>query len=63
MFKSGVNESQEVRKRAREIRGNWSASERRRRVGLPPDTPSKLRNYILALKTVSWPVESPTAPC
>ena len=34
---------QDVRKRAAEIRENWSLKERRRRMGLPPDLPHGLR--------------------
>lgn len=59
MFKSTSRDVQEERKRAEEIRGSWSSSERRRRTGLPPDAPTKLRDYILALRNVSWCVESP----
>lgn len=61
MFKAKQNDAQDVRKRAEEIRGSWTSSERRRRVGLPPDTPTKLRDYILALRTVAWAPESLTA--
>lgn len=46
---------EEVRKRAAEIRGNWSTSERRRRKGLPPDIPTKLRDLILAPRLSAWP--------
>lgn len=49
------NELNDVRKRAAEIRGNWSTSERRRRKGLPPDTPMKLRDLILAPRLAAWP--------
>jgi hypothetical protein len=63
MFKSSSSDVQEVRQRAEEIRGSWSSSERRRRTGLPPDAPTKLRDYILALKTLSWSAESPAARC
>lgn len=63
MFKTGLSEAQEVWKRAEQIRGSWSSSERRRRTGLPPDAPTKLRNYILALKMVSWSAEPPTVRC
>ncbi len=41
----------EVRQRAAEVRGNWSATERRRREGLPPDIPTKLRNYLQDWRT------------
>jgi hypothetical protein len=45
---------EEVRKRAAEIRGNWSTTERRRRKGLPPDIPAKLRDIILAPRAFGW---------
>jgi hypothetical protein len=47
----------EVRKRAAEIRGAWSTGERRRRMGLPPDLPNKLRDILIAPRAVSWAVE------
>jgi hypothetical protein len=43
-----------MRKRVTEIQGNWSATERRLRRGLPPDIPSKLRDYILAPRAGKW---------
>jgi hypothetical protein len=49
---------QEACKRAAEIRGNWSAIEKRRRMGLPPDIPSKLRDFVLAPRVVTWPVNA-----
>jgi len=61
MFKSSSRDVKEQRKRAEEIRGSWSSSERRRRTGLPPDAPTKLRDYILALRNVNWSIESPSA--
>ncbi len=42
----GRNEVDEVRRRAAQIRQNWTTSERRRRTGLPPDMPQKLRYYL-----------------
>jgi len=48
-------ELEEARKRAAEIRGHWSTSERRRRKGLPPDIPAKLRDLILAPRLSAWP--------
>ena len=48
----------EMRQRAAEIRGSWSTTERRRRKGLPPDIPTKLRDIIFAPRLVSWAVES-----
>jgi hypothetical protein len=49
---------QEIRSRAAEIRKRWSPAERRRRTGLPPDTPFQLRQYVLGRSIVEWP----TAP-
>jgi hypothetical protein len=40
-------ESQEVRKRAAEIRRHWSPLERAQRTGLPPDIPARLRAFLL----------------
>jgi len=47
-------ESREVRKRAEEVRNNWSATERRRRTGLPPDTPETIRSFIFGATTSEW---------
>lgn len=54
MLTNANTELNEVRKRAAEIRGNWSTSERRRRKGLPPDIPAKLRDIILAPRIIAW---------
>jgi hypothetical protein len=54
MITTSRNKSIEIEKRAAKIRGGWSAVERRRRVGLPPDAPAKLRDYILG-SAVQWP--------
>jgi hypothetical protein len=48
----------EVRKRAATIRGNWSVTERRRRMGLPPDVPATLRDIILGPRVVVWPIKN-----
>lgn len=40
------NEANDVRRRAAKVRENWTLTERRRRTGLPPDMPEKLRNYL-----------------
>ncbi len=47
MLNSSRAQAHQVRQRAAEVRGNWSATERRRREGLPPDIPAKLRNYLM----------------
>jgi hypothetical protein len=46
---------QEIHRRAAEVRGNWSDVEKRRRMGLPPDTPVKIRKFVTAPRIVSWP--------
>jgi hypothetical protein len=46
MTKSNVKDLQDFRQRAAEVRGSWTISERRRRTGLPPDAPAKLREFI-----------------
>jgi hypothetical protein len=60
MLTNTNNELEEVRKRAAEIRGNWSITERRRRKGLPPDIPAKLRDIILAPRSIGWATISRT---
>jgi len=57
MFTISSIELEDVRKRAAKIRGNWSATERRRRLGLPPDIPPKLRNLILEPRA-AWPAKA-----
>jgi hypothetical protein len=47
-----------ITKRAAEIRGSWSVQERRRRMGLPPDTPMKLKEFFLTTRTSQWPTVS-----
>ena len=45
---------QEVRHRAAQIRQRWSPAERRRRTGLPPDAPVRLRQYVLGQPSFEW---------
>jgi len=47
-------ESTEVRKRAADIRSNWSPLEKERRTGLPPDLPARLRQFILGEPQIEW---------
>ena len=47
-------ESQEVRKRAAEVRNRWSPIEKIRRTGLPPDVPTRLREFILGEPRIEW---------
>lgn len=54
-----IPDAQEVRYRAAEVRKGWSAAEKLRRAGLPPDAPLHLRQYILGRPTFEWQ----TAPC
>ena len=50
----GVPDIQEVRCRAAEIRQRWSPAEKRRRIGLPPDAPVRLRQYVLGHSILEW---------
>jgi len=43
-----------IRKRAQKVRNNWSASERERRAGLPPDAPETIRSFILGATAAQW---------
>jgi hypothetical protein len=47
-------DSHEVRSRAAEIRKRWTPEERQRRTGLPPDTPLRLRQFVLRNPKLSW---------
>lgn len=51
---------QDVRKRAAQIRGSWTAGERRRRQGLPPDMPSKVRDYLVGPRPIGWVADART---
>ena len=44
-------DSREVRKRAADIRNHWSPLERAKRMGLPPDVPARMREFILGPAT------------
>jgi hypothetical protein len=46
----------EVRKRAAQIRSHWTLSERHRRMGLPPDVPERLRDFIVGSRLPAWGV-------
>jgi len=48
----------EIEKRAARIRSQWSAAERVRRTGLPPDTPARLQEFILGRRQPQWCVVS-----
>jgi hypothetical protein len=48
----------EIEKRAAGIRSQWSAAERVRRTGLPPDVPARLRDFILGTRQPQWCVVS-----
>ena len=48
----------EIEKRAAKIRSHWSAAERVRRMGLPPDVPERLRDFILDTRQPQWCVVS-----
>ncbi len=47
-------DAQEIRCRAAEVRRNWTPAETLRRTGLPPDTPERLRDFILGRSTGEW---------
>jgi hypothetical protein len=49
----------EIEKRAARVRSHWSASERLRRMGLPPDVPARLREFILGTRQPQWCIASP----
>jgi hypothetical protein len=49
----------EIEKRAARIRSHWSAAERVRRTGLPPDAPARLQEFILGRRQPRWCVASP----
>ena len=51
--------AEEIRRRAEQVRSHWSAAERLRRTGLPPDTPPRLRAYILGRRESQWRVAGP----
>ena len=44
----------EIEKRAARIRSQWSAAERVRRTGLPPDVPVRLQEFILGRREPQW---------
>lgn len=46
-----------IRRRAAEIRQNWSASEKATRTGLPPDMPNRLRRHLVGRPEDTWEVE------
>jgi hypothetical protein len=49
----------EIEKRAARVRSQWSFAERVRRTGLPPDVPSRLREFILGHQQAQWCVVTP----
>lgn len=48
----------EIEKRAARIRSQWSAAERVRRTGLPPDVPARLQELIMGRREPQWCVMS-----
>ena len=48
-----------IRERAAEGRRHWTASERLQRTGLPPDLPSRLRDYLTDWPQLNWPIMPP----
>lgn len=51
-----IAEAAEVRRRAERVRNRWTVAERRRRLGLPPDAPRLLREYLLGSTAEIWPL-------
>jgi len=51
-------DAQEIHCRAAEVRRRWTDAEKRRRAGLPPDTPPRLRDYILGGPKLGWQLAS-----
>jgi len=49
----------EIEKRAARIRSQWSAAERVRRTGLPPDAPARLQGFLLGSREPQWCMVSP----
>jgi hypothetical protein len=49
----------EIEQRAARIRSQWSAAERVRRTGLPPDVPARLQEFILGRREPQWCVVNP----
>ncbi|MCI0332431.1 MAG: hypothetical protein L0228_04315 [Planctomycetes bacterium] len=45
---------EEVRRRAADVRRQWSPLETIRRTGLPPDVPALLRQFILGERQPAW---------
>jgi hypothetical protein len=43
-----------IQKRAEEIRRRWSLDERTKRLGLPPDMPTRLQTYLTGRLERSW---------
>ena len=49
----------EIEKRAARVRSQWTAAERVRRTGLPPDVPARLQEFILGRREPQWSIVSP----
>ena len=49
-----IPDAQEIRCRAAEVRKAWTPAEKLRRTGLPPDTPQRLREFILGRSSSEW---------
>ena len=58
----GNTELDEIRKRAAKIRGHWTLSERQRRMGLPPDMPQRLRDFVFVPRMAAWTLSSAPQP-
>jgi hypothetical protein len=51
---SDINDAAEIRRRAAKVRKHWTDVEKRRRLGLPPDVPRALREYLLGCPSQVW---------
>ena len=49
----------EIEKRAARVRSQWSAAERIRRTGLPPDVPARLQEFFFGRREAGLCVVSP----
>lgn len=54
MFKRPQSENSAVRRRAADIRRQWTLRERMKRLGLPPDMPERLQTYLTGRPDRSW---------
>jgi hypothetical protein len=51
---SDIKDSTEIQRRAAKVRKGWTALEKRRRLGLPPDVPRAMREFLLGGPAQFW---------